>query len=106
LLPHAKAVRGFRPLSRFPAVEQDLALVVDRDTSAADILAAIRATKLVASAEIFDEYTGEQLPPGKKSLAISVSYQAPDRTLTDEDASREQARLLRSLKARFGADLR
>ncbi|MHB8577140.1 MAG: phenylalanine--tRNA ligase subunit beta, partial [Dehalococcoidia bacterium] len=106
LLPHAGALPRHTPVSRFPAVEQDLALIVNLDVSAADLLGAIRASKLVASAEVFDEYTGAAIGEGKKSLAIAVRYQAPDRTLTDDDASKEQNRILRGLQFRFGAQLR
>jgi phenylalanyl-tRNA synthetase beta chain len=60
----------------------------------------------VTSAEVFDEYMGEGVPQGKKSLAIAVRFQSLDRTLTDADAAKEQERILRGLKHQFGAELR
>ena len=91
---------------RFPAVEQDMALVVDIDTPAGALQRAIEESSVVASARPFDVYRGEQLPEGKKSVAFAIRYQAPDRTLTTEDANREQQRILRRLERQFGATLR
>jgi len=106
LLPLVMAIPGYAPISRFPAVVQDLALVVNEDVPAADLLAAIARSKAVSQVTLFDEYRGDRIGAGKKSLAFSVSYQAPDRTLTDADAAREQERILRSLGHQFGAELR
>ena len=91
---------------RFPAVEQDLAVVVDEGVAAGALQAAIEASRLVASARVFDIYRGEQLGAGRKSLAFAIRYQAPDRTLTTEDANREQARILARLEREFAATLR
>jgi phenylalanyl-tRNA synthetase beta chain len=91
---------------RFPAVEQDLAVVVDEGVAAGVLQAAIESSRLVASARVFDIYRGEQLAAGKKSVAFAIRYQAGDRTLTTEDANREQARILGRLEHQFGASLR
>ncbi|MGE0226901.1 MAG: phenylalanine--tRNA ligase subunit beta [Dehalococcoidia bacterium] len=91
---------------RFPAVEQDLALVVDDAVPAGRLQATIESSRLVASARVFDVYRGEQLPAGKKSVAFSIRYQAADRTLTTDDANREQSRLLARLEREFGAAAR
>jgi len=106
LLPLVGNVVRFKAISRFPAVEQDLALLVDRDVQAADLLAALRQSKLVGSVQIFDEYAGDRLPAGKKSLAFAVQYQSSEKTLTDEEVAREQRRLLERLRRQFGAELR
>ena len=106
LLPHVPARYLATAPSRFPAVEQDIALVVDDAVPAGALQAAIESSRLVASARVFDVYRGEQLGEGKKSVALSVRYQAPDRTLTTEDANREQARLLARLAREFGAAIR
>lgn len=102
----AERVPQFRSIPRFPAVEQDLALLVDVAVPARDLVSAIRRSKLVTSAEVFDEYMGEGVPQGKRSLAIAVRFQSLDRTLTDADAAKEQERILRGLKHQFGAELR
>lgn len=106
LLGAAEPVRSYRPYSSFPAVEQDLALVVDADTPAAAVLAIIREGRYVVSARLFDEYTGERVPPGKKSLAFAVSFQSPEKTLTDEDVTAARRRLIATLERRLGATLR
>lgn len=91
---------------RFPAVEQDLAVVVDASVSAGAIQSVLEASPLVASARVFDVFRGERLGAGKKSLAFSIRYQVPNRTLTSEDANKEQAKLLKRLEREFGAELR
>ena len=62
--------------------------------------------QLIASAQLFDEYRGAQVPPGKKSLSISVSFQAPNRTLSEKDVSKARKRILARLKRSVGAELR
>jgi phenylalanyl-tRNA synthetase beta chain len=105
-LTHAGGQRKASSVSRFPAVEQDLALVVDSATPAGDLQAAIEAAPLVVEAKVFDVYAGDQVPKGRKSIAFSVQYQAPDRTLTDDDVAKAQRKIVERLKRDFGADLR
>jgi phenylalanyl-tRNA synthetase beta chain len=106
LLPHIGGQRKATSVSRFPAVEQDLALVVDQTTPAGSLQAAIEAHPLVREARVFDVYEGNQVPAGKKSVAFSVEYQAPDRTLTDEDVARAQRKILERLRRDYAAELR
>lgn len=96
------------PIPRFPPVLQDVALVVDRGVQAADLAAAIREAggPLLAEARLFDLYRGEQLPPDKASLAFSLVFQAPDRTLTDAEVEAEKGRILERVADRFAARLR
>ena len=91
---------------RFPAVEQDLALVVDEAVPAGAIRAMIEGSPLVSAATVFDVFRGGSVRAGKKSVALSIRYQAPNRTLTSEDANKEQAKLLVRLAREFGAELR
>jgi phenylalanyl-tRNA synthetase beta chain len=106
LLPHVPPLAHYRSFSRYPAVVEDLAVVIDREQTADSILSEILAHPLVASARVFDEYSGEQVPEGKKSLAFAVSYQAPDRTLTDVDVAKARDKIVSRLKARCQAELR
>lgn len=106
LLPHVPVRVPTAPVPRFPAVEQDLAVVVDADTPAGALRRVIEGSPLVVSALPFDVYRGDQLAAGKKSIAFAIRYQAPDRTLTTDDANREQAKLLRRLEREFGATAR
>ncbi len=106
VLPFAGGVRKATPASRFPAVEQDLALIVDRDTLAGDIQRVIESGALVREARVFDVYAGDQVPPGKKSVAFAVVYQSDDHTLTDEEVAKAQRKLLERLRREFSAELR
>ncbi len=96
------------PVPRFPAVEQDLAVVVAEDVPAQKVEDTIRDAggRLLADVALFDIYRGEQIPFAKKSLAFSLSYQAPDRTLTDKEVAKVQSRIVRRLQSALGAELR
>lgn len=106
LLPHVPETVHHRPQSPYPAVEEDLAVIVAADVRAADIQDAIQAFPLVAGARVFDVYTGEPIPAGRKSLAFAVSYQAPDRTLSDAEVAKQRARIVELLRRDFNAELR
>jgi phenylalanyl-tRNA synthetase beta chain len=101
-------VRTMQPIPRFPSLSQDLALVVDEDLSAQEVQAAIveAGGGLLRRVELFDLYRGQQIPPGKKSLAYSLTYQAEGRTLTDAEVARVQERIVRRLAQELGAELR
>lgn len=98
----------YQPVSRFPAVTRDLALIVDNEIPAAQVRDAIikAGGKLLQKVELFDVYHGAQVPPGKKSLAYSLTYQAMDRTLTDDEVNRAQLRILKAVEKELGAQLR
>ncbi len=76
-------------ISTYPPATLDLALVVPDEVSAADVTAALRtgAGDLLEDLRLFDVYTGEQVGPGHKSLAFALTFRAPDRTLTTEEAT-------------------
>ena len=97
---------GYQAYSRFPAVEQDLALVVSKDVPASEIESVIRQGRFVVAVRPFDTYTGPSIPSDQKSLAFSVQFQAADRTLTDEEVTRSRNRILQQLEQRIGARLR
>jgi phenylalanyl-tRNA synthetase beta chain len=101
-----RAPRRYEPVSRFPPVVQDLAVVVDEAVTAAQVQSIIQAAALVRRAQLFDVYTGEPVPAGKKSLAFSVTYQSPDHTLTDEEVARAHRGIVERLKRQLGATLR
>jgi len=97
-----------RPVPVYPPVREDLAFVLDRAVPVARVLEVIRAAggPMLAGAVLFDEYTGEQAGEGKRSLAFSLTYQAPDRTLSDTDARRIRERVAKALTEELGAVLR
>ena len=92
----------------YPPVRQDLAVSVAEDVPAGDLIAVAReaAGDELREAAIFDVYRGEQVGEGRKSVALSLVFQAADRTLSDEDAGRLRARIVAALAQRFGAELR
>ena len=106
LLPHTGKPRRYQPLSRFPTVEEDIALVVDEGVPAAQVQAIIESSSLVQRAILFDVYTGPPVPAGKKSLAYSMAYQSFEHTLTDAEVQRERRRILERLSRQVGAELR
>ncbi|MFL5868751.1 MAG: phenylalanine--tRNA ligase subunit beta, partial [Thermoleophilaceae bacterium] len=83
----------YRDVTSFPAVLQDIAVVVPDDVSAAQVEEAVRrgGGDLLAGLRVFDLYRGEQLPEGNKSLALRLEFRAPDRTLTDDEVGGRRA---------------
>jgi phenylalanyl-tRNA synthetase beta chain len=100
--------RTFHELPKFPAVVRDVALVVDEAVPHGDILAAIEKNriKLLESVEIFDIYRGSSIPTGKKSMAYSLTFRAPDRTLTDAEINAAHEQLKRSLLQTLQCEIR
>ena len=98
----------FRDLVTYPPAEQDLAVVVDGGVPAADVVAAARKAggKLVAGVTVFDVYEGDQVPEGKRSLALRVLMRSAERTLNDKDIATVRARIVGALEREFGATLR
>ena len=96
----------FQSLSRFPAANRDLALVAPADVPAARVQQLIERVRLVERAELFDVYSGENLPEGTRSLAFRIRFRAADRTLTAEDVNRAVNGLTRALEREVGATVR
>jgi len=92
----------------YPAVRQDLAFLVDEDVLAGDLIDSAReaAGPELRDVRVFDVYRGGQIPPGKKSVALHVAFQSPERTLSDDDAQALRARIVAMLAERFNAELR
>jgi phenylalanyl-tRNA synthetase beta chain len=93
---------------RFPAVTEDLALIVEDKVSAEKVRATIMAAgagTALASAQVFDVFKGEQIGAGKKSLAYRLTYQA-DRTLTDAEVAMVREQIVKRLREELNAVLR
>jgi phenylalanyl-tRNA synthetase beta chain len=90
----------YRDVTTFPAVLQDIAVVVPEGVPAAEIEEAVRAGggDLLAGVQVFDLYRGEQAGEGNKSLALRLEFRAPDRTLTDEEVARRREAIERELE--------
>ncbi len=104
----ADAEKQVVSLSPYAPVHEDLALVVDEATPVLDVQRAIMAAgyPLVTEASLFDVYRGEQVKAGKKSLAFALSYQAPNRSLSEKDVRKLRKRLIKTLTRKLGAKLR
>ncbi|MCX7022700.1 MAG: phenylalanine--tRNA ligase subunit beta [bacterium] len=96
------------PLPLYPPGTRDLALVFDEGVRHADILGVIRSAGggLLEEVRLFDVYVGKQVGDGKRSLAYSLTYRAPDRTLTDEEIDAAHEGIVKTLRERFHAELR
>ena len=108
LLQYAPRRIAAKPLPRFPAVGRDVAIVVDRDFAAQQVIGWIHdlGEPLIEHVEVFDQYVGAPIPNGKKSLAYRVSYRADDRTLTDSEVNELHRMLVDRLGKTFGAERR
>ena len=95
-------------ISPFPAVFQDLSLVVEAGVAAQDVIDAVRtgAGDLLEDVALFDVYTGPQIGEGRKSLTLALRFRAADRTLTEDEASAARDAALAAAGERLGAVLR
>lgn len=95
-------------VSPFPAVFQDISVIVDEETAAASVVAAVRdgAGELLEDVKLFDVYTGPQIGEGRKSLTLALRFRAADRTLTEDEASAARDAAVAAAAERVGAVLR
>jgi phenylalanyl-tRNA synthetase beta chain len=96
LLDYAHAVTRYQPLPRFPVVVRDLAIVAHEELPAQAVIEAVSelAHPLIMDVRLFDLYRGDAIPAKKKSLAYSISYRAPDRTLTAVEVNSVHAQVV------------
>jgi phenylalanyl-tRNA synthetase beta chain len=108
LVEHASDALTSTSLPRFPALQLDLALVVDESVSHEQVLTELRqaAGELLDDVRLFDVYRGASITEGRKSLAFRLSFRAPDRTLTDQDVARHVETIELRLAERLGARVR
>ena len=94
-------------MPKFPALRRDLAIVVKEKIPAEKVKQEIlKGGKWLEKVEIFDLYRGKGVPKGHKSLAFSLVFRAPDRTLRDEEVDHLQERIVNLLKEKLGVTLR
>jgi phenylalanyl-tRNA synthetase beta chain len=107
LLAHRQP-RRYQHIPRFPAVLEDLALVVDADVPAQAVQDVIGAAggELLRQVTLFDLYQGPPIPPGKKSLAYALTFQADDRSLTEDEVRTIYQRIQQRAAAELGAQPR
>ncbi len=101
---------GFRskPLPMFPPVIEDLALIVPNENSSAEIKKVIldKGGFLLKSVDLFDIFRGDQIGEDMKSMAYRLTYQAPNRTLTDQDVGKLREKIIKGLEQELGAKVR
>ncbi|MFB4166663.1 phenylalanine--tRNA ligase subunit beta [Virgibacillus sp. JSM 102003] len=99
---------GYNQIPKYPSVSRDIAFIVDKDTQAGDIRQTIEETgaPLVKNVQVFDVYKGEHLPEGKKSIAYSLLYQDPDKTLKDDEVEQSYQEIVRTVNNKFDAYVR
>lgn len=107
LVAAAAALRPYRPVTRFPAVTRDVSFVIAAGVPASAIAATIRTAggDLVEAVSLFDLYQGERIGHGARSLAYSITYRSPERTLTDSEVDAVHAQVRKEL-SKLGAELR
>jgi phenylalanyl-tRNA synthetase beta chain len=108
VVAHAVGVPYFQDLTSFPPVRQDLAVIVAEDVAADDVLGAVRQAggKLLRGARVFDVYRGAQVGEGRKSLALALTFQAADRTLSDDDVAPVREKVVEALASQVAGELR
>ncbi len=108
LVPGLQKSVKFTPYSTFPASDRDLAFYAPLDTAVADLAAAMRKAggKLLESVALFDQYRGEGVPQGQRSLAFRLVYRSPDKTLTDDAVEPVHQNVRATLEKQFGVTLR
>ena len=96
------------PLSKFPEVRRDLAVVVDQKVTAQTLLDAVKeaAGEFLTDLKIFDVYVGEGIDSHRKSVALGLTFQALSRTLTDDDIKQATDAVVNALVHTFNAELR
>lgn len=99
---------GYKAVPRFPAMSRDIALVMDRATAAGEVITAIRSAgvKLLKDIRVFDVYEGEKMEAGKKSVAFSLTYFDPERTLTDDEVVAAHNKVLKAIATIEGTEVR
>jgi phenylalanyl-tRNA synthetase beta chain len=108
LLLASKEVHPIAGIPKFPSIQRDLSLLLNKGTRYADIEHAVRRLNIpeLVRVEPFDRLETGTFAPSKYALAISLTYRSPERTLTDEEVETFEKAILDSLKQRLGAELR
>jgi phenylalanyl-tRNA synthetase beta chain len=98
----------YEAIPRYPSITRDIALVVDKNRTAGEIQKVIvdAGGKLLKDVHVFDLYEGDKMEQGKKSIAFSLKYFDPERTLTDEDVTKAHDKVLKAVEEKTGAVLR
>lgn len=108
LSKYARSNKKYTPITKFPAIERDIAMVVNEEVEVGEIEKIIqkKAKKTLEEAKLFDVYRSEKLGENKKSVAYSLKFRVPDRTLKDEEINGIMKEIISELEKTLGAELR
>ncbi|NPV27104.1 MAG: phenylalanine--tRNA ligase subunit beta [Firmicutes bacterium] len=108
VIQHVQTAKRYTALPKYPFIDRDMAMLVKEEVLADQIARVIAANgqPLLKQFNLFDVYRGTQVPPGYKSLAYTLIYQAEDRTLTDEEVNQQHDRIKQALQAELGVEFR
>lgn len=106
--PSVQLLKSYKTVSKYPMIERDIALVVDKAVKSVDIIDIIKKNggENLKEVQLFDIYTGEQIEEGKKSLAYKVGFQSFERTLKDQEVKDAFDNIMKALNERFLVNLR
>ena len=98
----------YKEISKFPNIKKDIAFVVNKNTISKDIEKVIKSSggSLLTKIEVFDVYTGENVPSDKKSVAYSLTFEDNKKTLTDEEINNLMEKIMTNVCNKFGAEIR
>ena len=104
----AGGARRFQPLPRYPETYRDISVLVDKSVHSKDVSDLIRGSSgpLLQRVDLYDQFEGKKLKPGKKSLTFALAFQSPEKTLTDEEVNPVFETIVRALSDKLGATLR
>jgi phenylalanyl-tRNA synthetase beta chain len=99
---------GFKEISKFPEVRRDLAVIVDKNVSAAELMENVRgvAGSYLTDLRLFDVYEGKGIDPKRKSLALGLTFRDQSRTLSDSDVNDSVDQVIDLLGKNYKAELR
>lgn len=105
---YARFDRGFKSLPKYPASRRDMAFILTENIPAGEVIRHVQSLgfEFIRRVDLLDLYQGGQIPSGRKSLAFSIEYRSDGRTLTTEEVNELHAKVVQSVKERFGAELR
>jgi len=108
LLARRNPVKSFKPLSQFPAIRRDVAMLVPEATTHDAVLQTVRQARPanLEGVELFDVFRGKNVPEGQKSLAYAFTYRSPEKTLTDAEVNAAHTKILEAFKTRLKATVR
>jgi phenylalanyl-tRNA synthetase beta chain len=108
LVAEAGKISGYKDVPAFPSIQRDVAMVVDEKIRNEEVVAVMKkaAPPELETIQLFDIFAGEAIGKGRKSMAYSLTFRSPSRTLTDEDANRFHESIKAVLRREVGAEIR